>query len=38
MTRNQLEKNLQKLTEEQLIKIILETYDGFDDVLESLRP
>ena len=38
MTRKQLEKNLQNLEKEQLIKIILETWDGFDDALESLRP
>ena len=35
MTRNQLENNLRKLTQEQLIKIILETWDGFDDVLNK---
>ena len=38
MTRKELEKNLQKLEKEQLIKIILETHDGFDDLLEGLRP
>ena len=38
MTRKQLEKLLQKLEKEQLIKIILETWDGFDDVLKSLKP
>ena len=35
MTRTQLEKNLQKLEKEQLIKIILDVYDGFDDVLSK---
>ena len=35
MTLKQLEKNLQKLEKEQLIKIILETYNGFDDVLSK---
>ena len=35
MTRKQFEKNLWKLEKEQLIKIILETYDGFDGVLSK---
>ena len=38
MTRKQLEKNLQRFNKEELIEIILETHDGFNDLLESLKP